>query len=321
VGYWRLNVTTQHFYKCPNPDACIGGPQGNCSQGFQGRMCAVCTHGFYELGSAKNCVACPASSTVSYVLLVIIVFCSLFGIILLFTKNRWLKIITGRRYDQMLDEVEEVELENTTITTTTTIADGQQSKKRVAPIPDSAFPKFKILIGYIQILALTHITYDAPWPSFYTKYANAMSLINLDVIKLSSIDCIINPKVNFYQNLLLVTIIPLCIILVMTLITLFLIRITSHSVSLRDLWDKSSKTVIQNVIVFGYVIYTGVTSTIFKTFQCQKFDDGTSWLLADFNQSCQSAQHNGYVAYASVMIVIYSLGFPALLFATLVYYR
>ena len=63
---------------------------------------------------------------------------------------------------------------------------------------------------------------------------------------------------------------------------------------------------------------TSVSTTIFRTFSCDSdFDDGKSYLKADYSVSCHSEEYKVYVAYATFMIFVYPVGIPVLYFILL----
>jgi hypothetical protein len=56
-GFWAANESATLYLKCDTEEACPGGPPGSCSLGYQGRLCAGCTPGTYQLKG--QCEPCP----------------------------------------------------------------------------------------------------------------------------------------------------------------------------------------------------------------------------------------------------------------------
>jgi len=59
-----------------------------------------------------------------------------------------------------------------------------------------------------------------------------------------------------------------------------------------------------------FLVYPSVSSSILKTWQCDSFDDGTTWLRVDHTLSCQVPVFYEWVAYSAVMFLIYVVGVP-----------
>ncbi|CAM9331267.1 unnamed protein product [Discosporangium mesarthrocarpum] len=49
---------------------------------------------------------------------------------------------------------------------------------------------------------------------------------------------------------------------------------------------------------------------VLQTFQCQDFDDGTSFLKTDYSISCNSQSYEIMKWYAVVMLVVFPVGIP-----------
>ena len=60
-GYWRSSPRSDMFMKCKNEEACLAGnrdnPLGICQNGYQGILCAECTHGNYKIDEF-TCATC-----------------------------------------------------------------------------------------------------------------------------------------------------------------------------------------------------------------------------------------------------------------------
>ena len=71
------------FVECPQPDACIGN--NRCAQGYQGRLCARCSSGYYRL--TDRCLACSGSNVAVVVVLFAAVFLFVAGVVYLNSRN------------------------------------------------------------------------------------------------------------------------------------------------------------------------------------------------------------------------------------------
>lgn len=66
-GYWRASPLSDHFFQCPNSQACLGSPDalnytGECAEGYEGVKCQSCESGYYQWGNIY-CSPCPTPSS------------------------------------------------------------------------------------------------------------------------------------------------------------------------------------------------------------------------------------------------------------------
>ena len=87
-GYWRFSKSSTVFWKCPNPDSCIGeSTTGNCAKGYEGNMCQTCSLDYHRSGKVE-CEECPPlitsiATTIGYIIAVVV-----FGLIIVITSIR-----------------------------------------------------------------------------------------------------------------------------------------------------------------------------------------------------------------------------------------
>ncbi|KAJ9438469.1 Cell death abnormality protein 1, partial [Diplonema papillatum] len=57
-GFWRRDVEGYRylFHSCPQEEACLGGQNSTCAEGYKGTVCGLCKSGFGR--SRKTCLAC-----------------------------------------------------------------------------------------------------------------------------------------------------------------------------------------------------------------------------------------------------------------------
>ena len=73
----------------------------------------------------------------------------------------------------------------------------------------------------------------------------------------------------------------------------------------------TSKSIRLSVMVL-FTVFPMVSTTIFRTFQYDyRLNDGTAYLNADYSIEKHEGTHQIYVAYASVMCLLYCFGIPA----------
>ena len=79
----------------------------------------------------------------------------------------------------------------------------------------------------------------------------------------------------------------------------------------------TAKSIRLSVMVL-FTVFPMVSTTIFQTFQYdRRLNDGSAFLKADYSIEQQDANHQGYVAYAIVMCLLYCFGIPVASWAAL----
>ena len=66
-----------------------------------------------------------------------------------------------------------------------------------------------------------------------------------------------------------------------------------------------------------FLIYPAVSAKVFAVLPCEDFEDGSSFLKADYSLDYQASQRGGWVLFTLIMIAVYPLGIPAMYFAVL----
>ncbi len=73
---------------------------------------------------------------------------------------------------------------------------------------------------------------------------------------------------------------------------------------------------VKLVFVALFLMYPGVSSRALGFFVCREID-GEWYLQADFTLNCYTSEYARYTALAVMMILVYTLGIPALIFGLL----
>lgn len=112
-------------------------------------------------------------------------------------------------------------------------------------------------------------------------------------------------KISFYNILVVRTAIPLAVIGILALAGL----LTKSRMNLKRSFnmnpkskDRLSNNLFSVCFFLIFLLYPGCTSTVFATFNCQKLDDGSSYLRVDPDIDCNHPFHATMEGYAWVMI-------------------
>jgi len=83
-------------------------------------------------------------------------------------------------------------------------------------------------------------------------------------------------------------------------------------------WAGSDVLRVENEVNFVCLIASGSRSCCIQVYSCERFDDGSAWLRADYTLDCDTSDQRTFEAFAALMIGVWPLGFPSL-FAVLLH--
>ena len=64
------------------------------------------------------------------------------------------------------------------------------------------------------------------------------------------------------------------------------------------------------LLPLSFLVFPMVSSAAFRAFSCESFDDGRSFLRADYSVRCNSGVHHAAMAYACVVLFLVPVGIP-----------
>lgn len=148
---------------------------------------------------------------------------------------------------------------------------------------------------------MAHVVY----PETYQSLLDVVVLANLDMGWMLWAGCIINA--DFHDVLLMETVGPLvAFALLGTTYTVAIKRNRASEGTLHAVRRKHLGT----VVLFTFVIYSSVSSAVFRTFACDELDDGSVYLRTDYRIECDSFRHSVFEIYAGLMVFVYPIGIP-----------
>ncbi|CAN0108913.1 unnamed protein product [Ectocarpus sp. 12 AP-2014] len=287
-GYWRATNQSDKILPCFNAGACNGGETGAdlfCAHGYMGPYCAVCGDG-YSPSLAHTCTRCSRSRRQG--LMVATVFAALLAV-----------CATGATFRYLLS----TEFEEKNIGC---------FRKTFRAIPLQAF---KIIIVVWQILTQFAAAANVTYPRVYQDLLSAIDIINVDLGSMISAGCLWS-GVDFHDRLLVSTIGPLLAIGMLALT--YLVALRRNATAGHAVIEKIRHKHVTVLLFVTFLVYSSVSSMVFKTFACDSLDDGNNYLRADYRILCSTSKHLALQVYAGVMAVVYPVGIP-LLYATLLF--
>eukprot|EP00611_Tribonema_gayanum_P032445 TRINITY_DN969_c0_g3_i3.p1 TRINITY_DN969_c0_g3~~TRINITY_DN969_c0_g3_i3.p1 ORF type:complete len:1006 (+),score=214.17 TRINITY_DN969_c0_g3_i3:240-3257(+) len=302
-GYWRASFTTSDIKECYNDDACIGQAppaagakatvDGYCASAYQGPYCAVCRDNYSSV-FGYQCIECNNAVAAVGTVLAVVALAVIGGIV------AWLFCGGGStRLQQALEQSQ-----GPTVL-----------KKPAAVVAAILLRNVRIPLVMLQVLTQFASITNVLLPAAYKKFLYVMRFVNFDWSWLLSLTCSL--KVSFYNQLLLCTLVPLCLAALM-LVPRLLLRLGVCErwpafAGARSRLDQLRAHEQRAVLILAFLVYGGTSSVILQTYGCEDFPGGQSYLRADYSISCKASTHTAYQVYAGFMIALFPIGIPALL--------
>ena len=316
-GFWRATNNSTLFRECPFKGACQGGsvPRAQCSEGYKGHLCAVCDQGYASSPKDKYaCIQCGSTSTSS---ITIAAFLFLVAVCLSFLAYRrrsdieaMVNRVNSRLHGQKANVMAESKSRSSAATASShsqmrpdsTNASGlagaaglglglwgwlayrsSTSTQSRSEQLRSLRAKFKIIYSTYQIVAGFPTRFAVPYPEVFVRFGEYLSIIDLgSVFSSFSAGCWLSTY-SFYDVLLIATIAPAFLISLVGLVALStLLAPVRKQIEKTGSIAKFRQNLTAMLIFTLYIIFTSVSSVVFKTFACDSnFDNGESRLKAD----------------------------------------
>lgn len=329
-GYWRVDGESDTILQCPVSAACEGSSSNSsygdnlCRTGHEGPYCSVCKDGYFKEYNGL-CEECSASSLPnSFLLLGIISFIGV-GLIYLLIKytcfvsnqedkndgkiilsalddfqSRTLKFLEksvervrsiGRSSNSINESYERSR--NLTDQEEKDVATKKMIKNQMIMV------KIKIAFVFFQVILLFQEVYLIQYSSPYSEFLSFLSFIELDLFSVARMECAVSG--GYLSKLIFSTCIPIGISFF-----LFLGWIFSFFKFGRETrqFKIIENTLINLFIIMTYVLFPSLCATIFSSVVCEEFDDGSSYLRADYSVDCDSSEYSSIFGLALVMILV-----------------
>jgi predicted outer membrane repeat protein len=285
-GYWRQCQDCHEIKQCKSTRACQGGTDvtTQCHEGYHGPLCDVCSDGYFRSGS-DTCVSCGQGTSYIEIIFAVLLLLAIIFIFMFWKKREWLQ----ERFESLAEKFDEA-LEKYEL--------------------KAYLTKLKILIGFLQILVNIPEVLAVVFPSSFSYLLNSMNLINLNFFKVFATQCYV--RENFYTDLLLATIFPPCLAFIFDCILRVKYQIAIRLNETQPFYSHKQKNIDRRIIflIIAFCVFSPVSITIFQTFVCEKFENGESYLVADYSVRCWTTLHDRYVIYAVLMVFLYPIGIP-----------
>jgi hypothetical protein len=285
-GYWRVSNSSDEILKCKGTTlaACKGGSNGpyTCTEGNKGPYCTLCKDGYLVTidGTCRQCSGESSVSSLGFILAI-----TLLSLLCLLLLIAWL-------YRHHL------------------MTSFQSTYHRITDALESQSSKIKILFAFTQIISQFPTVLALPRIPFFSTLTSYLGILSFNLLSYFKFQCEI--QVNFYDKLLFITLLPLVLTPLLYLFyylkAFFALLQNSNNPSF-SYWDAKRKATYSFLVIL-FVIFAPSSTIILQTFVCEDFDDGTSYMYADYHLSCHTNTHQFYVLYAAFMVLLYPIGIP-----------
>jgi len=300
-GFWRLNDELTEIIECPLKNACLGGNgtgSGLCAPRFKGPLCAVCRTGNFYAQAANTCRSCNFAFVDPLTIGLMI---AIFGIIMVIifnfsTVNKCIEKMWDAAIRVETDEVDD---------------EAGETRHKIEEKLFSLQTKFKILVTFFQIISAYDWVLDVNFPSVFSNFLSFFSALNLSV-NLIPLECFF--EVNYLSTLMVATISPLIFSLFLGFVYFMSVRFAAND-SERV---KTQSYYFSLFLIISFLVFPGVSTGIFRSFQCHEVGNGESYLRVDYSIDCNGDFYNNLLLpYAGLMILLYPLGIPLMYFLLL----
>lgn len=352
-GFWRASPTSKLFLQCPVKEFCMGGrpkfDQGEsldsyCKNNHTGTYCYGCEEGFFLAES--GCIECQSEEGESTLtaLIFLVVSMLLLVSIKIFVASSSFSICCGgsrrvngqgtqhdkasnfdvhcracclslfKRLDFSISGPKPKIIKKVIHCGPKLVRAALKTTERLR-----VSTKFRVLLGFYQVLLSYRMTFHADLDdqtllvSLVDYFSNfgVLSLLHTGTLKCTFADY------SFYYKLMFETMFPLAFAAALFVICLSFMQIC------RLRAQRVMSEFFNCCLVLLFLVYPSVSLTVFETFWCETFQDAgklsaKSALRADYTLQCaDTAERNGWISYASFMVLVYPVGFVVLCVAVL----
>ena len=271
-------------HRCPRQESCTGGIDSNCSKGYKGPLCEICSDGFYK--QLKTCKQCPTKAWMIGQLSILAAVIIIITAILAWSSKK-------------------------------------KSKKNLKRSSvDILLGRLKIVIDFYQVtFGLLEAFAYIKWPDYLAYIGKYSQMLQFNVFQIAPVHCFFPElKIDAFGDLFaILTVNAAVIILSLSVYGIRKLYLLRSSLDDRQKAVKISQTkelIYRNVFFILYVTYL---STCSKTaavlpLACRTLcnddeeDDCTRYLKVDFGMNCDSSRYKrlvnvGYVAVGYVILV------------------
>ena len=178
-------------------------------------------------------------------------------------------------------------------------------------------PAIRTAIGLTQVLSGMSFAFDIKFPPMFTELMSQLKVLQIDIWSILPFGCI--SEFTYYSTFYGQTITPPVVLTIMYLIhkirkSNLTPQIDPPDLGIQEEHDELLASSLNICFTFVFLIYPAVSQTVFMAFLPQQVDSNEIWLMADFQVDYDSLTHIALLTNAAVMVLVYPIGFPLLIF-------
>jgi len=316
-GVFRFTETSEEVYECPWPKNCLGGSVLNgttCITGAWGPLCFACAGGYHlaKVADGQNSMGekddhrCVSCSDMRH---------GWTGLIVIGT----LAIVGAGVAYSLKDRLAQ------------SYKDHKSRIKHTLELLTAVFVTMQaIIILKSNHTALGGQEVTAP----YSRFLDMMNFMTLDAIEFVPFACVYDGGFDHFDALLLESLVPLALLAAAMALELGLHiaaevkKQRPNSMSGRiaqrtslQMEKAKAHPIFSNFMMLLFLVLPVIAKRVCQSFRCVDFDGGDNeehvYLAIDMSIDCLSVRYKTLVVFGAVMIIVYPIGGPSILFVML----
>ena len=271
-GWYRASDLTLSLYECPVEEHCPGGNGTTCMEGSEGVLCDTCSADYFVQYDG-TCGACTGDEIVFVIVVWSIILAILAAMIFKFLQYAKSASLT-----------------------------------QFFVANRGAVAMAKILFATLQIVTAVSWQLALTFPDPFASVQAALSFVQMSLgndSRLLPMGCLTR-NYDYYGSILISTLGPM----------FGGVLIAAFGMLRSSGLDENAKKRVMNqhkyaLILLTFCVLPTASAAIFRTYDCREImeNDETgasrSWLVADLQLECGTAQHSTFMAISGIMILLY----------------
>lgn len=174
--------------------------------------------------------------------------------------------------------------------------------------------KLKVIISFLQIQRLVHISFKLPLPDVFIKFLAYFDVLQFTFFDGISGDCIFSA--SFLDGLIVGTATPTIVLLILYALYRYL---PDNALQARFGVASARNLLSYVMLVITFMVLPTCTTLSLNTFLCETLDthdppglgsEDKSYLVKDYSVECYTEKHRSFQVYAIFVLLLYPVGIP-----------
>ena len=333
AGYYRTSNASDDLRRCRDlgeSSGCVGGTgagEGPCKLGLEGPYCSLCTvrdSSRYYSSSESACLLCEGG--VLWPLLIALgVLAAVLGLV---GVLRYCRLRTPRRLQVLLRWLWQAGVvlspEGCRRFVQETALSGLLLHPRVFLVGVytrlSLRAKFKQMVSFYQVVTRISEVYELQLPARVRQLLEVFGVFNINVGVLVPLQCL---GLGNYEDHLAFTMFSPIILAAAILLGFLAYPYLKSILALDCRWFRRGRpkemllAALPWLLLLTFIVSPMVSSSAFRAFSCEDFDNGRSFLRADYAIECYTENYTRVELLAWLGILLYPVG-VSVLYAVLI---